>query len=90
MPAITLSDEELARLGGSLLEVKVCDSNGNLLGYVISPETRKMMYEWASAEFDNDELLKQARRETGGVSFEVMMENLLAYEAECLKRRGQA
>lgn len=90
MPEIQLTADQLARLGGTVREVKVRDENGKLLGYIMSPETRQWMYDLVAAELEDDECLKLARLETGGYTTEEAIAYLQAYEAEARAKRSSS
>ena len=76
MSQIILDDIETAKVNGLRSSVKVCDSAGNLIGYLLSKEKyEKLVYGWAKSQV-SDEQLRRVAQETEEYSLQEILDGL--------------
>jgi len=69
MPKLLLDTDLRARLRDLNVEWEVCDESGRTLGHFLPADLyQKLLYAWAKSLFDDEDELKRARQEPGGMS----------------------
>jgi hypothetical protein len=72
MRTITLDADLTAKLGDLKDEIALVDTAGNIVACVVPPGHREMLYDMASALFDDEELNRAEREEGGKTTAEVL------------------
>lgn len=76
MTKVTVDAELRARLNGLRDPLELCDEAGQTVGHFLPPSAyRDMLYAWANAQVDEDEL-ERASREPGGRSLQEIWQSL--------------
>jgi hypothetical protein len=69
MTKVLIDDVLRAKLNGLAGEVELCDESGRTVGHFLPMDQYlKLLYAWAKAEFADEEELRQARAEPGGLT----------------------
>lgn len=68
MRQVKLPADVLSSISPGQSETQVVDDTGAVKGYLISPEYRSLVYSWVNTLFDDDDELRLARSEVGGLT----------------------
>ena len=67
MIRVQLDDALRSKLNGLNEPIELCDGSGRTVGHFLPAEDyRRLLYDWAHAQFNDPEELKLARADTGG------------------------